>query len=578
MRLFGPRAARPARLALLVVAGALWTAACGDAASDPAAQPVDAAVADGADSAGGGTPADATTGPGRADASTHNDALSGVDTLAAPDDSGGVADSGPDLDTSNANEDAPSPPDASTEPPPDAPEVSDAPSPPDASTEPQPDAVACPASCDDALDCTVDSCDANTGTCVHDSAACPKDPLAVFGSRYWTVYRPHFLSDFYEAGRVTDRVTAGVRMFGDTNIFMGYALSTFVYEYRAAHLPESLALVHEILDAYAALDALPANATFGYLIDDPLDGYVYRSDRGPDYETNNCLLLSGFCLPQLATRNNEPSGDQLLGTLRALKDVVDFPGPLVHGGVDLKSLARAHAHRIGVYLRESAFVMHNRFGQPVKRGEDQRWASWAFQRGVAAVTGNPKSDYEATWSLGILPVAPAQQRAISHLFIRGAVTFTASCVAGAQIDVGPLLGIPFTLDLECNEFNIGLGGDSAVISLSPDPASEDWFSKVVQRADLVAEGSALYALYARLHFNDDAPELLDTAARFLAAPSTPPTGTNLDPNGWCVSWRWAHDYDNPNRCIEEPHLGEVYSGLDYMLPRAFASAFGILPE
>ena len=46
------------------------------------------------------------------------------------------------------------------------------------------------------------------------------------------------------------------------------------------------------------------------------------------------------------TGDNEPSGDQYLGTLRGLWDVVNHPGPLVHDGVDLKQLAREHADRI----------------------------------------------------------------------------------------------------------------------------------------------------------------------------------------------------------------------------------------
>ena len=411
-----------------------------------------------------------------------------------------------------------------------------------------------------------------------DAVGGPKDPVAVFGSRYWDVYRPALLARFFEDGRVTDRIVAGTKMFGDNTVFMGYALSTFVYEHMAAGLPESLGYIHRILDAYAELDALPANPALGYLVADPLDGYVYRSDRGPDYETNFCQIVAGFCWPDLGSRSNEPSGDQCLGTLRALKDVVDYPGPLVHDGTDLKGLARAHAERIGHYLKEDAFMMKNVFGDEVKRGPDQRWVSWSFQQGAAQISGKPKSDFEATWHVLGIAVPPSQHWPFARLFMSGAVKFTAACVSGASIDLSALLGIPYSVDLACNEFNIGLGGDAAVISLSTDPASDHWFSAVIDRADLVAEGNALYAMYARYRFGDTDPALLETAALFLTAPATPPRGDNADPFGWCRSWRWAHDFDTPGICISDPHLFEEYSGLDYMLPRAMASAFGELPE
>ena len=74
---------------------------------------------------------------------------------------------------------------------------------------------------------------------------------------------------------------------------------------------------------------------------------MYRSDRGPDHDTNWCVVVGGVCVPQLGTRNNEPSGDQILGTMRGLWDVVTHPGPIVHDGVDLKALAAAHGQRLG---------------------------------------------------------------------------------------------------------------------------------------------------------------------------------------------------------------------------------------
>ncbi len=409
--------------------------------------------------------------------------------------------------------------------------------------------------------------------------ASPPDPLAVFGNRYWNVYRPAFLASYFVDGRVTDRIAGGVPMFGDNTVFMAKALSTFVYEYRAAGLDDSLLRIHQILDAYAELDALPANPALGYLFTDPLDGYVYRSDRGPDYTSNFCgPFAETLCWPDSATRDNEPSGDQMLAQLRALWDVVHVPGALIHDGVDLKELARAHADRLGGYLRDQHWVIRDIFGKEVKRGPDQRWISWGFQRGAAHVTGKPKSDYESTWSVSVATVKPADQKAFAILFIQGALKFTEACKSGAAVDFSALLGFPFVWNIDCNEFNIGLAGDAAVISLDQDPASPDWFSAVVDRKALISQGHAVYAMYARYLFNDDDPSLLAAAARFLDAPATPPTGDNLDPNGWCRSWRWGHDFDTPNTCADSPHLFETYSGIDYMLPRAMASAFGEFPE
>ncbi|MCB9730840.1 MAG: hypothetical protein H6746_20380 [Deltaproteobacteria bacterium] len=407
----------------------------------------------------------------------------------------------------------------------------------------------------------------------------PVDPVAVFGDRYWNVYRPAFLASYYEDGRVTDRIANGVKMFGDNTVFMAKALSTFVYEYRAAGLEDSLVHIHEILDAYAALDALPANPALGYLFDDPLDGYVYRSDRGPDYISNFCgPFAETLCWPDSATRDNEPSGDQMLGTLRGLWDVVHVPGGLVHDGVDLVALARAHAERLGVLLRDENFIIHNPFGQQVKRGPDQRWISWSFQRGAARISGKPKSMFESSWKVSVVTVPPSEHKAYAMLFIEGALKFTEACSSGTAVDFSPLLGIPFVLSIDCNEFNIGLAGDAAVISLDEDPQSPDWFSAVVDRGALISQGHAVYAMYARYLFHDDDPSLIPVAARFLDAPATPPRGDNLDPNGWCTSWRWGKDFDNPDECVTSPHPFETYSGIDYMLPRAMASAFGEFPE
>ncbi len=324
--------------------------------------------------------------------------------------------------------------------------------------------------------------------------------------------------------------------------------------------------------------ALPADPAFGYLIDDPLDGYVYRSDRGPDYETNFCMMVGGVCWPNLATRNNEPSGDQYLGTLRAMTDVVNHPGPLVHDDVDLKALAAAHAARIGALLRDQAFIIHNVLGDEVKRGPDQRWISWSFQRGAARAAGVPADTYEATWFVGPLPVAPPQHKDFAKLFIAGSFQFTQACVSGAAVDFSDLLGVPFVWDVGCNEFNIGLGGDAAVISLEPDPAHPDWFSSWVDRDLIASQGHAMYALYARYLFADDHPTLEETGALFLTAPLTPPTGDNLDPNGWCTSFRWSKDWDTPDVCLQSPSPFTTFSGVDYMLPRAMASAFGEYPE
>lgn len=405
----------------------------------------------------------------------------------------------------------------------------------------------------------------------------PLDPRAIFGTKYWDVYRPHFLAQHYQAGRVSDRREGGVPTFGDNTLWMGYALSTFIYEYRAAGLEESLAYAHEVLDGYAALDALPADAAHGYLVSDPLDGYVYRSDVGPDYENNWCVTVAGTCWPNLGTRDNEPSGDQMLGTLRALSDVVSTPGPLVHAGVDLKALARAHAARLGGYLKRVAFQMTNILGEPVARGDDQRWVSWAFAQGFARVTGQPKADFDATWHIVGLPVAPADQAPIGKWFIRYAIRFSSACVSGHTIDLQPLLGIPYAQSIACNEFNIGLGGDAAVAALDDDPTSPDWFSAIVDRADLIAEGNALYAMYARYRFGDDDAALHETAARFLSAPATPPTGGNLDPDGWCVPWRWAKDFADPTRCVSAANPFATFSGLDYMLPRAMSAAYHDFP-
>jgi hypothetical protein len=375
----------------------------------------------------------------------------------------------------------------------------------------------------------------------------PLGPAEIFGSRYWDVYRPYFLANHYEQGRVCDRIEGGVKMFGDNNIFMGYALSTFVFEYEAAKLPESLALIHEILDAYLALDVLDG---------DPLDGYVYRSDRGPDYQFN------------LVTRDNEPSGDQYLGTMRALFDVVTSPEPLVHDGVDLKDLARQRAIWIGARLKLNEYRIKNQVGQLVKRGDDQRWVSWSFEQGFANVSGLPKSAFETSWDFSGISIGPDLHEPIAKQFVDGCFKFSAACVSGQSID----LGIGLQVDVGCNEFNVGLGGDAAVISLSSDPASPRWFSAWVSRDDLASEGQALYAMYARYKFGDADATLLDPIARFLDAPATPPTGANLDPNGWCRSWRWAHDFADPNVCASQGNPFAVFSGLDYMLPRAFASS------
>lgn len=407
--------------------------------------------------------------------------------------------------------------------------------------------------------------------------AAPSDPRAIFGTKYWDIYRPHFLAEHYAAGRVSDRREGGVPTFGDNTVWMGYALSTFVYEYRAAGLEESLGYVHELLDGYAQLDALPADPARGYLVADPLDGYVYRSDVGPDYENNWCITVGGVCLPNLGTRDNEPSGDQMLGTLRALSDVVATPGPLVHDGVDLKALARAHAARLGAYLERVHFQMTNILGELVKRGDDQRWASWAFARAFANVTGQPQADFDATWTVIGIPVAPASQEPIGKWFIRYAIRFSSACVSGQAIDLQPLLGIPYTQTIACNEFNVGLGGDAAVSALDDDPSSPNWFSNVVDRADLIGEGNALYAMYARYRFNDLDASLHDTAARFLTAPATPPTGANLDPDGWCVPWRWAKDFSDATRCITGANPFVTFSGLDYLLPRAMSAAFHDFP-
>ncbi|MGM0574116.1 MAG: hypothetical protein ACQEXJ_00080 [Myxococcota bacterium] len=447
------------------------------------------------------------------------------------------------------------------------------------SCDPVDGCVTAPVDCDDGVDCTSDSCDPVAGGCVHDDSACPPDPVAIFGERYWNVYRPHFLESFYEDGRVNDRTTFGQKQFGDTNIFMSYALSTFVYEYRAAGLEESLQYIHEILDAYRHLDTLPADPSLGYLAADPLDGYVYRTDRGPDYTSNFCgPYAPDVCLPDQATRNNEPSGDQYIATLRALWDVVTYPGPLTHDGVDLKELARDHAAHIGYYLASHHFIMKNKQGQEVKRGPDQRWLSWSFQKGAARISGLPKEVFEASWDVSLATVGPGDQKPFSVLFIEGAMEFTEACKSGASIDFSSLLGFPFVLDLDCHEFNINLGGDAAVVSLQDDPAHPDWFSDVVDADVLSSQGHAVYAAYARYRFGDDDPTHADTISRFLDAPPTPPTGDNGAADGWCRSWRWAHDFDAPDLCSDEPHTGDVYSGLDYMLPRAMASAFGELPE
>lgn len=389
-----------------------------------------------------------------------------------------------------------------------------------------------------------------------DAAPPPAGPVAVFGDKYWNVYRPHFFARFYEDGRVTDRIELGLKMFGDNTLFMGYALSTFVFEHQAWPTEEARAVIHRILQGFDELDRLDG---------DPLDGYMYRSDRGPDYEGN------------LLTRDNEPSGDQYLSVLRGLRDVVRHPGPLEHAGVDLKRLARERAALLGNYLRAMRFRMRNRAGQYVRRGDDQRWASWAFQQGAGQITGLGRDAFTTSWTVNLgveVAIDPQLHRAIAHQFLWGCVAFTRACVGGRAID----LGIGAEVQIDCNEFNIGLGGDGAIISLSDDPASPDWFSAVINRDDLVAEGNALYALYAHLQFNDDDPALVETAGRFRTAPARPPTGQNLDPNGWCVSWRWARDFDDPDRCAGIPHPGAEFSGLDYMFARALASAYGAFPE
>ncbi|MFO0746008.1 MAG: hypothetical protein U1F43_10080 [Myxococcota bacterium] len=411
-----------------------------------------------------------------------------------------------------------------------------------------------------------------------DGTTPPTDPVAIFGRKYWEVYRPHFLAEHYDHGRVCDRITNGLKWFGDNTLWMSYALSLFVYEYRAAHLDDSLAHIDEILAAYAELDAMPANPTLGYLVADPLDGYVYRSDRGPDYETNWCIAAGGLCLPQTGARNNEPSGDQMLATLRGLSDVARTPEPLVWQGRDLKALAAAHGQRLGEYLVRDRYQMKNILGDAVKRGDDQRWASWAFERGAALVSGMPQSHFETTWFLpGNIPVAPAQHEVIGQYFLRYAMRFSSSCVGGQAIDLQTLIGVPLTVTIACNEFNVGLAGDGAVIASDTDPASARWFSTIVDRADIIDEGNALYAMYARYVFGDRDPGLYETAKGFLSAPATPPTGANLDPNGWCVAWRWGKDDDRPDRCSALSDPLTTYTGLDYLLPRAMASAFGDLP-
>ena len=295
---------------------------------------------------------------------------------------------------------------------------------------------------------------------------------------------------------------------------------------------------------------------------DPYDGYVVRSDRGPDYDTN------------WYTRNNEPSGDQMVSTLRGLFDLVTYPGPLVHEGADLKQMARNRAAWLGYRLKANDWRLRNQLGQLVKRGEDQRWAAWAFQQGAGRISGLGAGVFESSWTvdeLGVpISVGPEHHRGISRQFIAGCFSFTRACVSGRAID----LGLGFSVDVSCNEFNIGLGGDFGSISLSDDPASPDWFSAVVDRRDIIAEGNAMWAMVARYRFKDLDPGLHETAQRCFTAPDEPPRGDNLDPNGWCRSWRWARDFDDPNLCASRPAWLQSFSGLDYLLCRAMASANG----
>ena len=387
----------------------------------------------------------------------------------------------------------------------------------------------------------------------EDSATEPRTPEEIFGSRYWNVYRPNFFAHFYEEGRVCDRIVSGVKMWGDNTAFMGFALSTFVFEYEAAGLEESLAIVHEILDAYHELDVLGG---------DLLDGYVVRCDRGPDYDTN------------WFTRNNEPSGDQMLSTMRGLYDVVTSPGALVHDGVDLKELARVRAAWMGNYLREHHFRIYNQFGDLVRRGDDQRWPAWAFQQGAAHITSLPRSLFTSPWDLfSGVPIGAEYHKSVTRQFIVGTFEVTEACVGGRSVNIAG-----FEVDVDCNEFNIGLGGDAAIISLDTEPTSDDWFSAWVPRDAIISQGNAMLAMYARYKFNDSDEGLYDTAARFLDAPATPPTGESLDPEGWCTMWRWWDDFDFPERCAEDIAFLTTFSGLDYMLPRAFSAANGEFPE
>lgn len=401
-------------------------------------------------------------------------------------------------------------------------------------------------------------------------AGAPSTPAQIFGSRYWNVYRPAFFASFYVDGHVTDRIENGAPAFGDGTIWMAYLLSTMVYEYRAAHLDDSLRVISEILTAYDALDGL-----WG----DPVDGYVYRADRGPDFTfnwlsvPNLCPPPNGLCFNQCyGLRDDEPSGDQMFGTLRALRDLVEAPGELRWNGVDLKQKARDRATLMGTYLKNARFQMTNKCNDAVKRGPDQRWAAWTFEQAAALVSGAPRSTFERSWDLGGVAIGPENHHDVAKWFVAGCWKFSSSCMGGQSVSVA---GIP--VNVACNEFNVGLGGDAAVMSLSDDPTSPDWFSKWVDTADIEAEGNALYALYARYRFHNPDERLVAVGRKFLDAPATPPNGDTHDPGGWCVTWRWGHDYSDPHRC-DTGHPGQTFTGLDYMLPRAMASAYGEFPE